>query len=296
MTTPVTSDGRPSIAVVYTSEGAAARAGQLAARLQTDAKPALPAEPLRHPTRGKTPPDQAQPRLVVDPTNTTLEWGPHPPTRLQLTFISGKNRYRAENSQRRDETLARAVGIGKRLAQNELAHYCVLDVTSGLGRDAWALASLGCCVIMMERCDWLQWMQRDALLQALEHPATHACAQRVTLVHANAIDWLRLLHKMQPGHTPSINAIYLDPMYPARAKSAAVKKDMQALQQLIGKDEDGAELLTQALLAAASSGIERVVVKRPRSAKPLENQTGVAVHHTHESRKTRYDVYLTGSR
>lgn len=256
------------------------RAGQLAARLHTQALPAQCQSDRRQSTH---------PCLVVDERQTTLEWGGPPPTRLQLSFIGGKNRYRADNSRRREETLARALGIGKRLSARQLSQWTVLDATSGLGRDAWAIASYGCSVIAMERCTWLQWMQREALQEALAHPATIDCASRLTLVHADAGLWLA-----QGYASRAISAIYLDPMYPARSKSAAVKKDMQALQQLIGKDQDSKELLTHALDAAHNSAIDRVVVKRPRGAEPLENTKNIAPHHQHESRKTRYDVYQTG--
>ncbi len=285
MTSSTSSTDTPPLQVIYTCEASAVRAKQLAARLHTEAK--LQKSKATEPTaKGRQ--QHSGPRLIVDAENTTLEWGESPPTRLRLTFIEGKNRYRADNSKRRDETLARALGLGKSLSPDKLARYSVLDATSGLGRDAWTIASFGCSVIMMERCIWLQWMQREALTEALAHPATQSCARRITLVQANAISWLE-----QGYASDVINAIYLDPMYPARNKSAAVKKDMQALQQLIGKDHDSNELLSVALRSAENSGINRVVVKRPRGADPIENELGIKVHHQHESRNTRYDVYQT---
>ena len=56
--------------------------------------------------------------------------------------------------------------------------------------------------------------------------------------------------------------IYLDPMYPHRGKSALVKKEMRALRQIVGDDEDAPALLSIALKHAD----KRVVVKRPRLA------------------------------
>ena len=79
--------------------------------------------------------------------------------------------------------------------------------------------------------------------------------------------------------------IYLDPMYPERKKSAQVKKNMQILQTLLGKDEDTESLLNRAL----STAKKRVVVKRPKGA---ENIPGIKPDICIESKKTRYDVYV----
>jgi 16S rRNA (guanine1516-N2)-methyltransferase len=74
-------------------------------------------------------------------------------------------------------------------------------------------------------------------------------------------------------------------MYPEKKKSALVKKDMQILQRLLGKDEQ-AEVLLKSALAHAG---KRVVVKRPIHVEPaggIEPDTCIS------SKKTRYDVYL----
>jgi 16S rRNA (guanine1516-N2)-methyltransferase len=74
-------------------------------------------------------------------------------------------------------------------------------------------------------------------------------------------------------------------MYPVRKKSALVKKDMQILQHLLGKDES-AELLLQTALECAA---RRVVVKRPIHAEPVGGMNpGTSI----SGKKTRYDVYL----
>jgi 16S rRNA (guanine1516-N2)-methyltransferase len=81
------------------------------------------------------------------------------------------------------------------------------------------------------------------------------------------------------------DVIYIDPMYPEKKKSALVKKDMQILQRLLGKDEQADQLLKTAL---RHSG-KRVVVKRPIHAEPvgdIKPDTSIS------SKKTRYDIYL----
>jgi 16S rRNA (guanine1516-N2)-methyltransferase len=61
---------------------------------------------------------------------------------------------------------------------------------------------------------------------------------------------------------------------------------MRALQQLLGPDEDSADLLDIALQIAK----RRVVVKRPKRAGWLaDSKPSMSI----ESKKTRYDVYVT---
>ena len=71
-------------------------------------------------------------------------------------------------------------------------------------------------------------------------------------------------------------------------KSALVKKDMQILQHLLGKDENAVPLLKTAIQYAA----KRVVVKRPIHA---EEVGGIKPSTSISSKKTRYDVYIVNS-
>ena len=85
------------------------------------------------------------------------------------------------------------------------------------------------------------------------------------------------------------DVIYLDPMFPQRGKSAAVKKEMALFQLLLeGEQEDGDELLTWAL----SRDVARVVVKRPPRAAALG---GVAPSHVIQGKAVRYDVHVRRS-
>ena len=74
-------------------------------------------------------------------------------------------------------------------------------------------------------------------------------------------------------------------MYPHRKKSASVKKNMQILQRLLGKDEDTNQLLDISLKVAK----KRVVVKRPKGA---SNLSSVKPTYQVNSKKTRYDIYI----
>jgi 16S rRNA (guanine1516-N2)-methyltransferase len=103
------------------------------------------------------------------------------------------------------------------------------------------------------------------------------------VILASSIEYLKQLSSAKSANVPDI--IYLDPMYPERKKSASVKKNMQLLQQLLGKDEDTSELLEVALLTAR----KRVVVKRPKSANPVTDKKPT---YQVSSKNTRYDIYV----
>jgi 16S rRNA (guanine1516-N2)-methyltransferase len=101
------------------------------------------------------------------------------------------------------------------------------------------------------------------------------------LVHADS-----KIYFQQPAEADRPDVVYLDPMYPHRSKSALVKKEMRYARAIVGDDEEAPALLATALKTAK----ERVVVKRPRSAKPLAGpKPTVAI----ESKNTRYDIYVT---
>ena len=106
-------------------------------------------------------------------------------------------------------------------------------------------------------------------------------SQRLTLVHG---DSARLLQALPEDRQPQV--VYLDPMYPAGKDHVLVKKEMRALQLLLGDDRDSGALLEAALARAA----RRVVVKRPRRAGWLAGEQPSACV---ESKTTRYDIYVT---
>ena len=77
-------------------------------------------------------------------------------------------------------------------------------------------------------------------------------------------------------------------MFPHKKKSALVKKEMRAFQQLLGADMDSARLLEVALNYAG----KRVVVKRPSYAEPIQLASGRKPNTAIESKKHRFDVYI----
>jgi 16S rRNA (guanine1516-N2)-methyltransferase len=100
----------------------------------------------------------------------------------------------------------------------------------------------------------------------------------MNLIRVDAVSYLN-------AHAPiDQQVIYLDPMFPERKKSAAVKKEMIHLQQIVGEDRDSDQLFEAALAA----GAHRVVVKRSRHAPHLSGQKPPLVF---EGKSCRFDVY-----
>lgn len=199
-------------------------------------------------------------------------WVLHTPRRLslgtlKLDFSTGRTAWRLRQAGRR-QPLGRALGLKPGATKH------VIDATAGLGRDGMVLATLGCRVTLIERNPILALLLRDAL----QRTAPPELRERLRVIEADARS-----HLLTLASPP--DAVYLDPMYPERDKSALVKKEMRILRTLVGKDLDASELLT----AARACGAGRVVVKRPRGAPLID---GPAPSHSIEAPNTRYDVYL----
>ena len=198
---------------------------------------------------------------------------------IHVDFVTGALAHRQQFGGGRGQAIARAVGLKRGNAPS------VLDITAGLARDAYILASLGARVILVERSAVLFALIEDGIQRGLMHPASAAVLQNfIKRVNADSVDYMRQLE-----WTRRPDVIYIDPMYPERKKSALVKKDMQILQRLLGRDQNDALLLTTALETASN----RVVVKRPLHAGFV---AGIKPDTSITSKKTRYDVYLVSDK
>ncbi|MCH9689086.1 MAG: class I SAM-dependent methyltransferase [Gammaproteobacteria bacterium] len=151
----------------------------------------------------------------------------------------------------------------------------ILDATAGFGRDAAVLASAGADVLMCEREPMLQALLTDGLTRL--NPSR---GLQLDLISQDAKEYLTSLDK---ADYPDV--IYIDPMHPARTKSARVKKDLHALQQLLGEDANPMALLT---CARAHVNL-RVVLKWPARSPSL-----LKPNHVIEGKTVRFDVYLPG--
>ncbi|WP_297189757.1 class I SAM-dependent methyltransferase [uncultured Porticoccus sp.] len=227
-------------------------------------------------------PDAAQERLmlVVDDGGLSLQQlGPKAPGPVRCEFALGAARHRRLHGGGRGQDIAKATGLSRSGFRPQL-----LDLTAGLGRDGFILASLGAQVTMIERNPVIFALLADGLSRACdtaeaeEDPALAGILQRIKTVCQDSVDYLKTLTDQQ---CPDV--IYLDPMFPPREKSSKVKKEMQIFHQLVGPDDTG-ELLTAALGKARY----RVVVKRPAHA-PVLN--GREPGYSLKGKSTRFDIY-----
>jgi len=190
---------------------------------------------------------------------------------IKVDFVSGAVAHRRKFGGGRGQDIAKAVGLKHGFTPH------VLDATAGLGRDSFVLATLGCTVTMMERMPVVAALLENGLQRGNLNTDVNDITQKMKIIHASSINDMDLAQ--QP------DVIYLDPMYPHREKSAAIKKEMRIFQTLVGEDLDADALLAPALALAKY----RVVVKRPNYAPPLNNQKPST---TIKMKKNRFDVYV----
>ena len=192
---------------------------------------------------------------------------------LGISFTGGALAHRLRLGGGRGQALARAAGFVKGRTPS------VVDATAGLGRDALVLASLGARVTLLERSPDVHGLLKEALAAAsASGPEFSAIVARMTLVYGDA---KRLLPALHP------DVVIVDPMHPARRKSALVSMDMRLLRKLVGADEDALELMHVALASAR----QRVVLKWPRRAPSMQGLKKPSYQII--GKTTRYDVFVT---
>ncbi|MBV1932589.1 MAG: class I SAM-dependent methyltransferase [Porticoccaceae bacterium] len=196
---------------------------------------------------------------------------------VSCDFVLGALRHRRLFGGGIKQPLARAVGLSSNFKPT------VADLTAGLGRDGFLLASLGAQVSLVERNEVVAALLSDGLLRlqqsAEQDDDLRVISERLSLHRGDSKAWLQSL---DASHRPDV--IYLDPMFPDRSKSAKVKKEMAVFPGLVGSDDDADELLALALNTACY----RVVVKRPRRAPPLG---GIKPGFSMEGKTTRFDIH-----
>jgi len=87
---------------------------------------------------------------------------PQAPSPVYVDFIEGALGHRIKYGGGKGQLIAKAVGL------NKIKNPYVLDVTAGLGRDAFVLANLGCRVLMLERSPIVAALLEDGLQRARE--------------------------------------------------------------------------------------------------------------------------------
>nr|WP_238791200.1 class I SAM-dependent methyltransferase [Snodgrassella sp. ESL0253] len=191
---------------------------------------------------------------------------------VRVDFVQGTARHRRLFGG--GELLARAVQ-----AKNQPL---VWDATGGLGRDAFVMASLGLEVVVFEHNPYVYALLADGLQRALADEQTTSIAQRISLYYGSII-----LLQTEQKQIPLPAVVYLDPMYPQKQKSAAVKKEMAYFHELLGTaDANNDKAL---LLAAQKFAQKRVVVKRPANGVVLAEKTPAFQY---LGKTTRFDGYM----
>ena len=166
--------------------------------------------------------------------------------RLQLKgdFTSLMPRLKTSNLQR--EFLVKASKI------KGVDHPVLIDATAGMGEDSMILAAAGFEVYLFEYDHAIATLLKDALRRAADIPELKDAVARMHFAAGNSIELMAGL-----GIEPDV--VLLDPMFPARQKSALVKRKFQLLQQLEKPCTDERDLLD----AALNMKPRRVVIKRP---------------------------------
>ena len=203
--------------------------------------------------------------LVVGEASAWLELSG---VNVTVKFDSAAMQHRRKGGH--NEMLGRAVGL--KADRKPL----IWDATGGLGRDAFVLADLGCEVTLCERVPVLAWLL-DQAVQA-------AAVSGVDQVRAAAARMSVLAADSKTLRAPAGTVIYLDPMFPERKKTAAVKKEAAMLQHLADQTDDSESLWQWAW----DQPVERIVVKRPLHAPILGH---IRPAHTLKGKSVRFDVF-----
>jgi 16S rRNA (guanine1516-N2)-methyltransferase len=193
---------------------------------------------------------------------------------LRVDFVSGAVAHRLRFGGGRGQSLAKAMGLRTGKTPK------IVDATAGLGRDAFLLASLGAQVTMIERSDIMHALLVDGMARAeAEGGEFRDIIGRMTLLKGDAKDLLADL---------AGEAVLIDPMHPPRKNSALVKRELRQVREIVGTDDDAADLVRVALACARN----RVVLKWPAKADPID--VGRPSSHKILGKSTRYDVFMVG--
>ena len=194
---------------------------------------------------------------------------------LNIDFVTGAVGHRLRFGGGRGQDLAKAMGL--RAGKTPM----IVDATAGLGRDSFLLASLGAQVILIERSEKMHALLVEGMNRAEnEGGEFREIIGRMSLMKGDAKDLIPEL---------SGEAILIDPMHPPRQKSALVKRELRQVREIVGTDDDAADLVRIALAHAQN----RVVLKWPAKADPIDGLK--ACTHQILGKTTRYDVFMVNN-
>lgn len=161
--------------------------------------------------------------------------------RFSVDFAGDRRNYAKKKSSFKSELISRALGAGRFGDE-------VLDLSAGLGMDAVFLAQLGYRVTALER--------HPLIFLALDEAARRMPELPLRFVFGEARAYLAAA-----AAVPA--AVYFDPMFPEKKKSALPRQEMLFFRELVGADDDAGDVV-QAVLSRPE--VKRLAVKRPLRA------------------------------
>ena len=218
----------------------------------------------------------------VDDGAIELAWGMRSgvrevPFRIDFATVAFKKRAKMSKT----ELVCKAMG-------SKTSH--VIDLTAGLGRDGFMLASSGYNVCMLERNPVIFYLLSDAIQRL--HDSNPELAKRMKLVEIDSKEVLDLAAIGLEQTESNIISVYLDPMYEGNVvgKRSNVKKETAMLHRLVRDDSeevgDNSKLLFETARRLSNS---RIIVKRASKAEALANTTP---HEAIEGSTHRFDIYF----
>ena len=180
-------------------------------------------------------------------------------------------RLKQSNLQR--EMLVKAARIkGQEMPQT------LVDATAGFGEDSLILAAAGFEVRLYEFDEIIAVLLQDCLDRAKDIPELKDAVSRMTLCCQDSVEAMKKI-----DFKPDI--VLLDPMFPARQKSALIKKKFQLIQRLESPCSTEEELLD----AAIAADPKRIVIKRPLKGPYLAERKP---SYSLEGKAIRYDCFV----
>lgn len=218
----------------------------------------------------------------VDDGAIELAWGMRSgvkevPFRIDFATVASKKRGKMS----RTELVSKAMG-------SKTSH--VIDLTAGLGRDSFILASSGYNVCMLERNPVIFYLLSDAIQRL--RGSDPELAKRMKLVEVDSKEVLDLAAIGMESTEIDKISVYLDPMYEENVvgKRSNVKKETAMLHRLVRDDSEGIGSNSRLLFETAKRlSTSRIIVKRASKAEALAN---TVPHEAIEGSTHRFDIYF----
>lgn len=165
-----------------------------------------------------------------------------------------------------------------RAAKTSETGLTAIDATAGMGEDSFLLAAYGYNVILHEQNLVVAALLKDAIRRGKKNPALRDIMNRMTVVEGDSVQILN-------NRIDTADLVYLDPMFPGKAKSSLTNKKMQLIQEMETPCSEETELFD----AALSISPAKIIVKRPLKAPYL---AGRKPGYSLEGKAIRYDCYV----